>query len=108
MRLNPTTQQLQTRTWVPVSGTPSVSGWTTLAGRISNGAATGTSAPFLRPAAATGITYQRLTVQLVSTTGNPPVNSLSNTTFTALNSSAAATALAAGTEPSTCSQVARS
>lgn len=110
MRLNPSTQQLQTRTWVPVSGTPNVSSWTTLAGRISNGAASGSAAPFIRPALTTssGLTYEQLTVQLVSTTGNPPVNSTSNTTFTALNSSEAAKALAAGTEPATCSQVARS
>ena len=112
LSLNPGAQQLRSRTWTPVAppSTPTPSGWTTLAGRISNGSATGVSAPFIRPTptAASAIGYQQLTVQLVSTVGNPPLDSRSTTTFTALNSAAAAKALATGTEPATCTQVARS
>ena len=110
LRLTAAAQQLQQRSWTPTSGpsTPAATAWRTLAGRISNGSATGAAAPFIRPAAGTGVGYQQLSVQLVSTAGVPPVDSRSATTFTALNSAVAAKALAAGTEPTTCTQVPRS
>lgn len=111
LSLDPATRQLRSRTWTPAAAgtTPAPSGWTTLVGRVSNGAATGAAAPFVRPvpAASSGIGYQQLVVQLVSSVGNPPSASASQTTFTALNSAAAAKALASGTEPTTCTQVAR-
>ena len=94
--------QLQRRTWTPTAtgAVPTATAWQPLASRITNGAATplaagatpaATAAPVpftVPPANASGVRYQQLVVQLTASTGNPPVESDSFATFSALNSTA--------------------
>ena len=114
LRVNPTAQQLQARTW-PAGGstTPTATGWTPWADGITNGAApAGSSTPpvpfTLAPLTATS-GYEQLTVALTATSGSPPIPASTNATFTALDSAATAKQVSAGTATtaSVCTQVSR-
>ncbi len=102
------TGQLQSRTWTPTAtGVPTATAWRQLASHVTNGVAVapaGTAAvpvPFaVPPASASGVRFQQLVVQVTASTGNPPVESDSAMTFTALNS-------VAGASTTQCSQLGR-
>lgn len=112
LRVNPTAQQLQARTWpAGASSTPTPTAWTPWADGITNGAAAAGSTtppvPFtLTPITATS-SYEQLTVALTATSGSPPVPAATNATFTALDSGPAAKQINAGTATTVCTQVSR-
>lgn len=114
LRVNPTGQQLQARTW-PAGGstTPTATAWTPWADGITNGAATAGSTtppvPFtLAPLTVTS-GYEQLTVTLTATSGSPPVPASTNATFTALDSAPTVKQIIAGraTPTTVCAQVSR-
>lgn len=100
LRVDSAQTQIQQRTWTVGSNGTSYSGltaWTPLASNITNGAAVAGSAdqPFSMPDPAAdkaSTSYQRLTVTLIADSGTSTTAPTRATmTFTALNSSAAAT-----------------
>lgn len=107
LKLDPTTQILQERTWtVPATGTATASGWAQLADHVSNGGQAANSAdrPFQYIAPHSATKFQQLTVRLFSTEASnaTTTQSLTSVTFTALNTTRAT--LTTGV----CTQVVRS
>lgn len=96
LRVTTGTRQLQRRSWaVPANAgaVPTASAWLPLASNVTNGAATGSAtatssppAPFVLAANPPSVSFEQLSIQLVSVSGNPVVTSSSTQTFTALNS----------------------
>ena len=91
LKLNPTTQLLQERTWtVPAAGAAVPSGWSQLANDITNGSqsATSTDRPFQFIAVHGAAKYEQLTIRLFAEkrSNNGITSSVSSVTFTALNS----------------------
>lgn len=106
LRVDAAARQLQTRTWqLTDTGSTTPTAWVPLASSVTNGSALPSSTgvvPFVLTYRDGGVAFERLTVQLVATTGNPAVTSRSAVTFTALNSpDAAALARASSTAPTT-------
>jgi hypothetical protein len=107
-------RQLQWRTWnITTSGYSGLSSWTPLASNVTNGNATTSSStppvPFALTASGGNLQTERLTVQLVTSSGNPATTSQSTITFTAVNSQTASQAASnSSTYTSTvCNQVSR-
>ena len=109
LRVDKTSQQLQSRTWSVVGGAATgVSAWVPVALGITNGDVVTASAD--RPLPFVGSTggsarYPSLTVSLVAVSGDASTTSMSVTTYPAVNSTSANSALAplvcqeAGTRP---------
>lgn len=103
LRVDATT--LKERTWTvgtDGSSTSNLTGWSQLAYGVSNGAS---NQPFTLPT--TGwATFQQLHLRFIASdgTGNSTTTSVSETTFTALNSAGAVKALANGSTASACAQ----
>jgi hypothetical protein len=114
LRVRTGIEQLQSRTWtLTSSGYTNLSSWTRLADNISNGNATTASStppvPFTLTASGGNVDIERLTVQLVTTSGNPPTSSQSTVTFAAVNSQTASQAASNSSTyaSSVCNQVGR-
>jgi hypothetical protein len=109
LRVDPTTQQLQERTWTitdAVAGT--ASNWSMLANGVTNGnvLSGATNQPFTVPSSASAASspYEQLTVTLVVTSGTTDTSTTrTQMTFTALNSTASAS-----TNSTICNQNGRS
>jgi hypothetical protein len=88
LRVDTTSQQLQSRMWTVGSAVPST--WVPIASGISNGGAIAgaTTQPFYLVPAGKNTMFQRLTINLISPAGpaSSITNSTSSFTFTALNS----------------------
>ncbi|TQS45397.1 PulJ/GspJ family protein [Cryptosporangium phraense] len=83
LRLRPSTGQLQQRTWTQGPGTVKPTAWTQLTSDVSS------VTPFAVNTATATFTFQRLGVQLTTTTGGAasPVTRQFSAIFTALNTS---------------------
>jgi Tfp pilus assembly protein PilW len=91
LRVDITTQQLQSRTWQVVNSAASgLTGWAPVASGITNGSAAAGSAdqPFVRPTPAATADFQQLTFTLASSAGpaSGPTATRSSFTITAINS----------------------
>jgi prepilin-type N-terminal cleavage/methylation domain-containing protein len=91
LKLDPSTQLLQERTWtVPASGAAVPSGWSQLANNITNGGQSSTSPdrPFQFIATHGAAKYEQLTIRLFAEkrSNNTITSSVTSVTFTALNS----------------------
>lgn len=91
LRVNVTTQQLQSRSWTVSNGVAGTAGaWRQIAAGISNGGAVAgaTTQPFYLIPADTSTVSQQLVVNLIAPagSGSAQVNSLSTFTLTAVNS----------------------
>jgi hypothetical protein len=96
LRVDVAAHQLQQRTWtVTATGYTTPTSWKALASNVTNGGAVaGPDQPFSVPAAVAGAssTFQQLTITLIIGSGTSTTSTTrSSTSFTALNSSAAAT-----------------
>jgi len=106
LQLGSASGQLAARTWTVVPGssvTPTPSPFVPWASGLTNGNAPANAndqtAPFVLRTTGTNVGFEQLIVNLVATSGSPPVPAQSNATFTALNSATAATS---GTPSSAC------
>jgi prepilin-type N-terminal cleavage/methylation domain-containing protein len=91
LKLDPTTQLLQERTWtVPSAGAAVASGWSQLANNVTNGGQSSTSPdrPFQFIATSGAARFEQLTIRLFAEqrSNNSTTSSVSSVTFTALNS----------------------
>jgi len=105
LKLNPTTQVLQERSWSVTGPTASnLSGWNALASHVSNGAQSATSPdrPFQYVAPTAAAKYQQLAVRLFAqqASSNSPTTALTSASFTLLNSSTVTSTIGVCTEVS--------